>query len=91
MNAYHELDGIPCGANAYLFEELLRGEIGFDGVVVSDYSTLPMLTGYHKLSEDKAEAAALALEAGLDVELPAIDCYGEPLRQRSIQDGPISH
>lgn len=81
MNAYHELDGIPCGANPYLFEELLRGEIGFDGVVVSDYSTLPMLTGYHKLSDDKAEAAALALEAGLDVELPATDCYGEPLRR----------
>jgi beta-glucosidase len=83
MNGYHELDGIPCGANPYLFEELLRGQVGFDGVVVSDYFTLPMLTRYHKLAaeDDKAEGAALALEAGIDVELPATDCYGEPLRE----------
>jgi len=42
-----------------------------------------MLTRYHKLAaeDDKAEGAALALEAGIDVELPATDCYGEPLRE----------
>lgn len=86
MNAYHELDGVPCGASRELFEVLLRGELGFDGVVVSDYSTIPMLMHYHRVATNKAEAASLALEAGLDVELPALSYYGEPLRQ-ALADG----
>jgi beta-glucosidase len=79
MNAYHELDGVPCGASRELLEALLRGELGFDGVVVSDYHTIPTLMAYHRVAESKAEAARLALEAGLDVELPALDYYREPL------------
>jgi beta-glucosidase len=81
MNAYHELDGVPCGASRELLEALLRVELGFDGVVVSDYSTIPTLMTYHQVAASKAEAARLALEAGLDVELPALDCYGKPLRE----------
>jgi len=81
MNAYHELDGIPCGAAPELFEGLLRKELGFDGVVVTDYATIPMLHHYHRIAENLAEAARLALEGGLDVELPTLHCYGEPLRQ----------
>jgi beta-glucosidase len=79
MNAYHELDGVPCGASAELFEELLRKRLGFDGVVVTDYFTIPTLASYHRVAADKGEAARLALEAGMDVELPARDGYGEPL------------
>jgi len=81
MNAYHELDGVPCGASPELFEVLLRAQLGFDGVVVSDYFTIPTLMTYHQVAASKEEAARLALEAGIDVELPALDCYGEPLRE----------
>ena len=88
MNAYHELDGIPCGADPELFEGLLRGEFGFDGVVVSDYWTIPFLKAYHRLAETDAQTARLALEAGIDVELPALSYYGEPLLQ-AIADGSV--
>jgi len=81
MNAYHELDGVPCGASRELLEALLRVELGFDGVVVADYFTIRMLMTYHQVAGSKEEAARLALEAGIDVELPALDCYGEPLRE----------
>lgn len=88
MNAYHELDGVPCGASRELFETLLRGELGFDGVVVSDYNTIPTLRTYHQVAASKAEAARLALEAGIDVELPALNYYGEPLR-KALADGRV--
>ena len=89
MNAYHELDGIPCGASKTLLTEILRDEWGFDGVVVSDFFTVPMLTGYHRTAKNQAEAAAMALEAGLDIELPQTICYGQPLRE-AVAKGEVS-
>lgn len=86
MNAYHELDGVPCGASRWLLTELLRQQWGFDGLVVSDYFAINQLAEYHHVAESKEEAAALALSAGLDVELPSTDCYGSPLR-RAITSG----
>lgn len=79
MNAYNELDGVPAGASPELLVNLLRDELGFDGVVVSDYFTLPTLASYHRVAKDKTEAAALGLRAGIDIELPAHDAYGAPL------------
>jgi beta-glucosidase len=80
MNAYNEIDGVPMGASRELLTGLLRGELGFDGVLVSDYFTVATLASYHRVAADESEAARLALEAGIDVELPALHCYGEPLR-----------
>ena len=88
MNGYHEIDGVPCGASRWLLEDLLRGELGFEGVVVADYFTVSCLLSYHRIAADKSEAAARALEAGLDVELPMLDCYGAPLVQ-AIEAGRI--
>ncbi len=79
MNGYHELDGIPCGANKQLLNDILRDEWGFEGTVVSDYFAVTQLFVYHHIARDKAEAAHIALEAGLDVELPGTDSYGAPL------------
>lgn len=89
MNGYHELDGIPCGASRELLTEILRDEWGFDGTVVSDYFAVNMLHTYHQIVGSKAEAAALALDAGIDVELPSTDCYGAPLLD-AVQRGLIS-
>lgn len=88
MNAYHELDGVPCGASRWLLTDLLRGQLGFDGLVVSDYFAVQMLAEYHHLAATKAEAALLALDAGIDLELPGTDCYGAPLRE-AVESGAV--
>lgn len=81
MPAYHELDGIACHANRHLLEEVLRRDWGFDGLVVSDYFAIACLHSYHHLYAGPREAAAAALQAGVDVELPTGDYYREPLRE----------
>jgi len=79
MNAYHEIDGVPCAVSKELLTGVLRNEWGFDGVVVSDYFAIAQIMTYHKVAETGGDAAALALKAGLDLELPFTNCYGEPL------------
>ncbi len=88
MNAYHELDGIPCGISRELLAAILRQEWGFDGTVVSDYFAINTLAEYHHVARSKAEASRMALEAGVDIELPFTDCYGAPLRE-AIAQGEI--
>jgi beta-glucosidase len=88
MNAYNELDGVPLAADRTLLTEVLRDEWGFEGCVVSDYFSIRQLADYHHLAADAEEAAVLALEAGLDVELPGTDCYGEPLL-RAVRAGRV--
>ncbi len=89
MNAYHELDGVPCGASRELLTDILRGEWGFEGIVASDYDTLPRLVDYHFAAANKVEAAAMALEAGLDLELSRVDVYGAPLLE-ALETGKVS-
>lgn len=89
MNAYHEIDGVPCASSKFLLTKILRWEWGFKGYVVSDYIAIRMLENFHKVARDAKEAAVLALEAGIDIELPSVDCYGEPLIQ-AVKEGLIS-
>jgi len=89
MNAYHEIDGIPCAASRELLTNILRGEWGFKGFIVSDYNAVRMLQIVHHVAADEKEAAMLALQAGIDVELPRTMCYGEPLLQ-AVKEGLIS-
>lgn len=79
MNAYHELDGVPCAASKELLTDILRDEWGFDGMVVSDYFAVEQLERAHGVSDNKQDSARLALSAGIDIELPSTDCYGAPL------------
>ena len=88
MNGYHELDGVPCGANRRLLETVLRDEWGFTGTVVADYFAVKQLFEYHHVAQDEVAAAVLALESGIDVELPGTDCYGGPLRT-ALERGDI--
>ena len=80
MNSYASVDGLPCGGSKAILDDLLRGELGFTGAVVADYSTTELLMSHHRIAATKGEAARRALEAGLDMELPQLDCYGAPLR-----------
>ena len=79
MPTYVAVDGIPASADARLLTTLLRDAWGFDGVVVADYYAVSFLEMQHDVASGQGEAAALALAAGLDVELPGTRCFGEPL------------
>jgi beta-glucosidase len=89
MNAYSELDGVPCVISKDLFRKILRDEWGFDGFVVSDYWALDEIRRAHRLTDDAAQAAAWALEAGIDVELPTWKQYNEPLKH-AVETGLIT-
>jgi beta-glucosidase len=80
MSSYSCVDGLPGSGSAELLTDLLRGELGFDGMVVADYFAVSLLASYHRVAADRAEAAIKAISAGLDLELPALDCFGEPLK-----------
>jgi beta-xylosidase len=80
MPAYNDIDGMPASADPELLGRLLRDRLGFDGHIVSDYYAISFLELQHGIAGDQAGAAALALAAGVDVELPSTRCYGEPLR-----------
>ena len=89
MNAYPELDGEVVAASRRILTGLLREELGFDGLVVADYEAIIMIHNYQYAAADESTAACLALEAGIDVELPSIVCYGDPLKA-ALEAGDIS-
>ncbi len=79
MPSYTDLDGVPATADRELLGRLLRDELGFGGLIVSDYYAVSFLELQHAVAAGQSEAAAAALHAGVDVELPAVRCYGAPL------------
>ncbi|ROR73065.1 beta-glucosidase family protein [Bogoriella caseilytica] len=79
MASYTEIDGVPSHADPALLTDLLRERWGFTGTVVADYFGVNFLRTLHGVAADEAEAARLALEACVDVELPTVHCYGQPL------------
>jgi beta-glucosidase len=89
MNSYPELDGEVVAASRRILTGLLRDELGFDGLVVSDYDAVLMIHNFHRLAPDRATAGRLALEAGIDVELPTLACYGDPLKE-ALEAGDLS-
>ncbi|MBU1008966.1 MAG: beta-glucosidase BglX [Bacteroidetes bacterium] len=70
MSSFNDLDGIPATANKFLLSDVLRGEWGFDGFVVTDYNSIGELIN-HGVAADQAEAAAISLEAGIDMDMQA--------------------
>jgi beta-xylosidase len=79
MPAYPSIDGVPATADPALLTGTLRDELGFDGVVVSDYNAITFLQTLHGVAGSPADAAGLALGAGVDVELPHPRCFGAAL------------
>jgi beta-glucosidase len=80
MPSYNEIDGVPSHANRWLLQEVLRGEWGFRGTVVSDYFAITELhdrhdTFGHHVAHDAKDSARLSVLAGVDMELPDPDCY----------------
>jgi beta-xylosidase len=89
MGAYTDLDGLPSAADDQLLTGLLRGQWEFSGTVVADYFGVSFLETLHGVAADPSEAAALALSAGVDIELPTVRCFGEPLLA-AVRDGRVS-
>ncbi|MGY0021787.1 beta-xylosidase/alpha-l-arabinosidase [Streptomyces sp. YJ-C3] len=88
MHAYTDTDGIPSAADEQLLTGLLRDTWGFEGTVVADYFGIAFLQTLHGVAGSLAEAAGTALTAGVDVELPTVKAFGEPLR-KAVADGLV--
>lgn len=71
MASYNEIDGVPNHANKWLLNDVLRGEWGFTGYVISDYDAVNRMVTQHHASKDKAEAAMRSINAGMDFECPS--------------------
>ncbi len=88
MASYNEIDGVPSHANGWLLNDVLRGEWGFDGAVVSDYYAIEQMAEIHRIAETVADAAVIALNAGVDVDLPS--GAGFSTLPQALADGRIS-
>ncbi|HXW80987.1 MAG TPA: glycoside hydrolase family 3 N-terminal domain-containing protein, partial [Acidimicrobiales bacterium] len=89
MSSYNCIDGLPGSGSRQVLTKLLREELGFEGLVVADYFAVSLLTTYHRVAADRSEAAVKAIMAGLDLELPALDCFGDPLKA-AVNAGRVS-
>lgn len=87
MNSYSSIDGVPVAASRAMLTDLLRGELGFEGTVVADYFAVMQLHFNHMTAADATESAVQSLSAGLDIELPALDCYKN--LPTAVRDGRI--
>lgn len=75
MTAYNSYDGEALNANKEIYTDLLRTQLGFKGYVYSDWGAVSMLNDFHKVADNRATAGKLAIEAGVDLEAPAPDCF----------------
>lgn len=93
MASYNEIDGVPSHASKWLLKDVLKGEWGFDGFIVSDYFAITELntkseTTGHMLAGNKKDAAKLALDAGVGIEFPDPDSY--PYLVELVNEGSVS-
>lgn len=68
MTSFNTINGVPASTNKWLMRDILRGEMGFDGVLISDFAAI-LETVAHRSSKDAADAAKKALEAGVDIDM----------------------
>ena len=82
MPSYNSINGEPVSASGTLLQELLREEMGFDGVCISDYGAVGNTHTVQRIGESMGEAGYRCLEAGVDLETPSAAGYGEELKRR---------
>ena len=88
MTSYNTIDGVPCSANQWLLQEVLRNSWNFKGVVFSDLNAVNAIYATQHVAADPAEAAAMALKAGVDIDLGGYN-YGGFLKE-ALQRGLIT-
>ncbi len=86
MSAFNTVDGIPATGNKHLMRNILRKEMGFEGVLISDWGAVKELIP-HGVAEDEAEAAFKALQAGIDIEMMTT-CYVDHVKDQ-IEKGML--
>lgn len=87
MTSFQTLDRVPSTANRRLMRDILRGEMGFEGVVISDWAAIGELV-VHGMAKDEKEAAKLAMEAGVDIDMMT-GCYCKNLKEL-VEEGGVS-
>lgn len=87
MPAYNEIDGVPCTVNRELLDGVLRGEWGFDGMVITDCGAIDMLAAGHDVAEDGRDAAVQAIAAGIDMEMSG-EMFGKHLVE-AVRSGQL--
>jgi beta-glucosidase len=87
MGAYNRTLGEPCNASKFLLEDILRGEWGFQGHVVSDCGALTDIHAHHKITNNGVESAALALKNGCDI---GCDCIFYDFLPEAVEQGLVS-
>ncbi len=85
-----EVNGIPVHANKKILRDLLRTELGFKGVIVSDWADILQLIGQHKVAHDEKEATKMALEAGIDMSMTASSTTFCTVTKTLVQEGLLS-
>jgi beta-glucosidase len=85
-----EVNGIPVHGSKYLLTDVLRGELGFQGVIVSDWEDVIRLHTWHKIADSPAEAVRLAVEAGLDMSMVPLDYSFFKLLKQLVAEGKVS-
>ena len=88
MTSYNTIDGVPCSANRWLLQDILRNSWEFKGVVFSDLNAVNAIYATQHVAADPAEAAALALKAGVDIDLGGYN-YGGFLKE-ALQRGLVT-
>ena len=84
MVAYHDIDGVPCSANPWLLDTVLRNEWGFQGFVLSDLGAIRRLYTTHHVAESPEDAVRLAIRSGVDMQFYDFD---HATFQNAIRDG----
>ena len=87
MTSFNDYDGIPASGNKFLLDQILRKEWGFEGFVVTDYTSINEMV-YHGVVANEKEAGELALQAGVDMDMQGA-VYQRFLKQ-SLQEGKVT-
>jgi len=91
MMAYNTLDGIPCATHDWLMNDLIKGEWGFNGFIISDGDALPIIYNAFGIYGTKKEISTAAINAGCDISISSASdgYYGEILKE-AVEEGLVS-
>ena len=87
MAAFNEVDGLPCHINQWMLQDVLRHRLGFNGLLVGDYQGLNLVRWYQKIGTSDADVGKMALDAGLQLELP--NAFGFKHLPKLLQAGRV--